>query len=126
MAGKKKQAPAKFEEPEEDEGWEEAVAETEEKEPAADVRLRDWRDVERYREMKELRRLVDEDDGFEDIFQAPVRPRSETTVARPAARPQKPAPEKPAAKAAEKPAAAKAKPAAKKNETKAKAKSKHR
>src|SRR6476661_2996054 len=74
MAGKK-QAPAKFEEPEEAEGWEEAVVDTDGKEEA-DLRMRDWRDVERYREMKELRNLVDSgDQDFAELFPAPPKPK---------------------------------------------------
>jgi hypothetical protein len=83
MAGRKaaKQAPAKIEEDDDAEGWEDAVVETETKEEA-DARLRDWRDVERYREMKELRRLVDDDYGLEEIFHVPIRPRPEAGAAR--------------------------------------------
>jgi hypothetical protein len=72
----KKQAPQKFEEPEEAEGWEDAVVEADGKD-GADLRLRDWRDVERFREMKDLRRLVDDDYGLEEIFRIPLKPRSE-------------------------------------------------
>lgn len=79
MAGKK-QAPQKFEEPDEAEGWEDAVVETEPREPEPDGRLRDWRDVERYREMKELRRLVDDDYGLEDIFHIPLKPRPDPVI----------------------------------------------
>lgn len=81
MAGKK-QAPQKFEEPDEAEGWEDAVVEADgkETEAEADARLRDWRDVERYREMKELRRLVDDDYGLEDIFHIPLKPRPEPVI----------------------------------------------
>ena len=80
MAGKK-QAPAKqaVEEEEEAEGWEDAVVDADGKE-AADLRLRDWRDVERYREMKDLRRLVDDDYGLEEIFHIPLRPRNEPAL----------------------------------------------
>ena len=73
----KKQAPQKFEEPEESEGWEDAVVEADGKEGADDLRLRDWRDVERFREMKDLRRLVDDDYGLEEIFHVPLKPRTE-------------------------------------------------
>lgn len=79
MAGKK-QAPQKFEEPDEAEGWEDAVVETDGKDAEADARLRDWRDVERFREMKELRRLVDDDYGLEDIFHIPLKPRPEPVI----------------------------------------------
>jgi len=72
----KKQAPQKFEEPEEAEGWEDAVVEADGKD-GADLRLRDWRDVERFREMKDLRRLVDDDYGLEEIFHVPLKPRAE-------------------------------------------------
>ena len=72
----KKQAPQKFEEPEEAEGWEDAVVEADGKD-GADLRLRDWRDVERFREMKDLRRLVDDDYGLEEIFHIPLKPRPE-------------------------------------------------
>src|SRR5688572_19847712 len=113
----KKQAPQKFEEPEEAEGWEDAVVEADGKD-GADLRLRDWRDVERFREMKDLRRLVDDDYGLEEIFHIPLKPRPEAlprasklvlpaklqpTKAAPApvkAAPAKPAPAKAVAKAA--------------------------
>lgn len=106
MAGKK-QAPQKFEEPDETEGWEEAVVETDSKDAEADARLRDWRDVERYREMKELRRLVDDDYGLEEIFHLPLKPRADVAI------PPK-LPKAAAAKILPKPAAT-AKPAAKPN-----------
>jgi len=73
----KKQAPQKFEEPEEAEGWEDAVVEADGKDGGADLRLRDWRDVERFREMKDLRRLVDDDYGLEEIFHVPLKPRAQ-------------------------------------------------
>ena len=73
----KKQAAQKFEEPEEAEGWEDAVVEADDKDGGADLRLRDWRDVERFREMKDLRRLVDDDYGLEEIFHVPLKPRTE-------------------------------------------------
>lgn len=73
----KKQAPQKFEEPEESEGWEDAVVEADGKDGGADLRLRDWRDVERFREMKDLRSLVDDDYGLEEIFHVPLKPRLE-------------------------------------------------
>ena len=78
MAGRKaaKQAPAKLEEDDDTEGWDDAVVDADSKEEA-DLRMRDWRDVERYREMKELRRLVDDDYGLEEIFRIPARPRAE-------------------------------------------------
>lgn len=99
MAGKK-QAPQKFEEPDETEGWEEAVVETDSKDAEADARLRDWRDVERYREMKELRRLVDDDYGLEEIFHLPLKPRSDVAIP----------PKSAAAKPVPKPAAAATRP----------------
>jgi hypothetical protein len=70
----KKQAPAKIEEDDDTEGWEDAVVETEGKDGGADLRLRDWRDVERFREMKDLRRLVDDDYGLEEIFHVSLKP----------------------------------------------------
>ena len=125
----KKQAPAKVEEEDEADGWEDAVVETDGKDGGADLRLRDWRDVERFREMRELRRLVDDDYGLEEIFHVPLKPRAETRPssklaipARPAAAPAK------AAKATAppvrlvKPAKQHAKPAHKKPAHKAKAK----
>lgn len=136
----KKQAPAKIEEEDDAEGWDDAVVDADDKEAAANLRLRDWRDVERFREMKELRRLVDDDYGLEEIFHIPVKPRAEPGIpaphntiklpkpapggaraaapaAAPAAKaaPGKPAPGKAApAKAAPKPDKGHAKPAAKK------------
>jgi hypothetical protein len=131
----KKQAPQKFEEPDEAEGWEDAVVEAEDKDAGADLRLRDWRDVERFREMKELRSLVDDDYGLEEIFHNPLKPRVEVpprqpkvvppakgaaaaaarAAVKPAAKPEaKAPPAKPAAPAKAKPVAAvKAKPAPK-------------
>jgi hypothetical protein len=70
----KKQAPAKIEE-DDDDAWDDAVVETDGKDAAADLRLRDWRDVERFREMKELRSLVDDDYGLEEIFHVPLKSR---------------------------------------------------
>lgn len=70
----KKQAPAKIEE-DDDDGWDDAVVEADGKDGEADLRLRDWRDVERFREMKELRSLVDDDYGLEEIFHVPLKPR---------------------------------------------------
>jgi hypothetical protein len=115
MAGKK-QAPAKIEEDDDAEGWEDAVVDADGKEAEQDLRMRDWRDVERFREMKELRRLVDDDYGLEEIFHVPIRPRAESSIpARAAAKGAKgaPAPAKsPApAKAPPKAAPAKAAPA---------------
>jgi hypothetical protein len=135
----KKQAPAKIEEDDDTEGWEDAVVEADGKE-GADLRLRDWRDVERFREMKELRSLVDDDYGLEEIFHVPLKPRVEVpprgprlvVPARPAAPAKAPpkaaVPARPAKAAAPvKAAPAKAakphkKPAAKPARVKAKAK----
>jgi hypothetical protein len=78
----KKQAPAKIEE-DDDEGWDDAVVEADGKEGEADLRLRDWRDVERFREMKELRSLVDDDYGLEEIFHVPLKPRIEVPPRQP-------------------------------------------
>lgn len=76
----KKQAPAKIEEDDDAEGWEDAVVDADDKEAAANLRLRDWRDVERFREMRELRRLVDDDYGLEEIFHVPIKPRAEPGI----------------------------------------------
>ena len=78
----KKQAPAKIEE-DDDEGWDDAVVEADGKEAETDLRLRDWRDVERFREMKELRSLVDDDYGLEEIFRVPLKPRVEVPPRQP-------------------------------------------
>lgn len=128
----KKQAPAKIEEDDDTEGWEDAVVETEGKDGGADLRLRDWRDVERFREMKDLRRLVDDDYGLEEIFHVHLKPRIEVPPRQPkAAVPARLAPApKVAAKPAPKPvpkADAKApRPAAKPAKTKPKAKAKRK
>lgn len=114
-AAGKKQAPAKVEEDDDTEGWDDAVVEADSKDGGADLRLRDWRDVERFREMKELRSLVDDDYGLDEIFRVPLKPRGELR-ARPAAPAKAPPapPAKPAAKAAAKEAPkAASKPAAK-------------
>jgi hypothetical protein len=117
MAGKKP-APAKFEEfsdDVDDESWDDAAAEPDAADSEQQLRLRDWRDVERYREMKELRQLVDDEDVLQEIFEIPTRPRVSAELsaalsrrpARPdknAARPQEKAPHKPVAKKAPKPA----------------------
>jgi len=87
----KKQAPAKIEE-EDDDGWEDAVVETDAKDGGADLRLRDWRDVERFREMKELRSLVDDDYGLEEIFHVPLKPRVEVPPRQPRVPPKAPDP----------------------------------
>lgn len=134
-AAGKKQAPAKVEEDDDSEGWDDAVVEAEGKDGGADLRLRDWRDVERFREMRELRRLVDDDYGLEEIFHVPLKPRGDQGRSR-LALPAKPAPAngrvaampaKPAAKAAPgkaAPAKAAAPKAAAKPAPKAKAKAK--
>lgn len=71
MAGKK-QSPSKsnYSEFDEDEAaaetWDEEAAELESDEPGArpgDGRCRDWRDVERYREERALRKLIEDDFG---------------------------------------------------------------
>ena len=97
----KKQAPAKVEEDDDTEGWDDAVVEADSKESGADLRLRDWRDVERFREMKELRSLVDDDYGLDEIFRVPLKPRGDLRAksAAPAKGPLAP-PAKPAAKPA--------------------------
>ena len=98
----KKQAPAKIEEEDEADGWEDAVVETDSKDGGADLRLRDWRDVERFREMRDLRRLVDDDYGLEEIFHVPLKPRgdnasrSSSKLVIPARAAPAPAPAKPA------------------------------
>lgn len=35
---------------------------------AASSKMRDWRDVEKYKEMRELRRLVDDDFDIDDLL----------------------------------------------------------
>lgn len=126
----KKQAPAKIEEDDDTEGWEDAVVETDAKDSGADLRLRDWRDVERFREMRELRRLVDDDYGLEEIFHVPLKPRIEVPPRQPRlAVPARPAvaPARPAAKVApHKPAARARKPAARAAKARPKAKAKRR
>lgn len=70
--GKKPQPPAKpFDEFEDEaEGFEEEVPNIDGKPaPAPAVRSRDWRDVEKYREMRELRKLVGDD--LEDLLDVP-------------------------------------------------------
>ena len=99
----KKQAPAKIEEDDDTEGWEDAVVEADGKDAAAELRLRDWRDVERFREMKELRSLVDDDYGLEEIFHVPLKPRLEVPPRQPKVAPGK----LPAGKALDPKAAAK-------------------
>jgi hypothetical protein len=103
----------------EGEAWDDAVVDADKEPPAVPLRMRDWRDVERYREMKELKDLVDDDSGIAEIFAPPPRPipaaKGKARLAAavkpaPAAKPgaaaakvgakpaaQKPVPEKPAA-----------------------------
>jgi hypothetical protein len=115
----KKQAPAKIEEDDDSDSWDDAVVETDGKDGHTDLRLRDWRDVERFREMRELRRLVDDDYGLEEIFHVPLKPRVGVPPRQPKlVTPQRPAAAaRPAAKAPVRPAATPArthpKPAAK-------------
>lgn len=115
MAGKKKQQVTanKYEEPDEAESWEEGEVAANEKEPEADLRLRDWRDVERYREIKELRKIVDEDDyaALEAIFPKPVRNPDPRTTGRPRSKAAKPVAAKPASAAPAGKAVAPVKPA---------------
>ena len=79
----KKQAPAKVEDDDEAEGWEDAVVEADGGDGTADLRLRDWRDVERFREMKDLRSLVDDDYGLEEIFHVPLKSRADVPPRQP-------------------------------------------
>ena len=106
-AGKKQAPPAKVEEDDDAEGWEDAVVEADGNEGQADMRLRDWRDVERFREMKDLRSLVDDDYGLEEIFHVPLKPRPDAAarasrLALPAKLAPKAVPPKPDPKAAAK------------------------
>jgi len=109
----KKQAPAKIED-DDDDAWDDAVVEADGKDAAPDLRLRDWRDVERFREMKDLRSLVDDDYGLEEIFHVPLKSRVDVPPRQPkvvppsrlvAARGAKAAEVKLAAKAVAKPQA---------------------
>lgn len=111
----KKQAPAKIEEDDDADGWEDAVVDADDKEAQQNLRLRDWRDVERFREMKELRRLVDDDYGLEEIFHIPLKPRAEPGIPAPhtSIKPPKGQLPKGAAAPAAKPVPAKAAPPAK-------------
>ncbi|MCH9827221.1 MAG: hypothetical protein VX836_16120 [Pseudomonadota bacterium] len=84
MAGKK-QSPStqsNYTEFEDDdtaaEGWEDDAAEVEPEDetPAASGASRDWRDVERYREERALRKLIeDEFDDFGDLDDKPRKRR---------------------------------------------------
>lgn len=74
MAGKSskkpqpEQKPKAFDEFEDDgEVFEDDVPDLDLKEPASPVRSRDWRDVEKHRELLELRKLVGDDD-FETLL----------------------------------------------------------
>lgn len=107
----KKQAPAKIEEEDDAEGWDDAVVEADGKDGGADLRLRDWRDVERFREMKELRGLIDDDYGLDEIFHVPLKARADVPPRTP--KPAPPAKLDPKAKAAAKVAPPPAKPAPK-------------
>ena len=119
----KKQAPAKVEDDDDNEGWEDAVVEADGKDSGADLRLRDWRDVERFREMKDLRRLVDDDYGLEEIFHIPLKPRPEALPrASKLVMPAKLLPKPPAPPAAAKAAPARKAPAPPKAKPKAHAK----
>jgi hypothetical protein len=136
MAGKKQQAPKSVEDEaeESEEGWDNAVDVDADAQDQAGLRMRDWRDVEKYREMRELRRLVGDEFDFTDVLgEIPIRtansPRpmmkpvaAKGSAAKAAPAPAKgskpgkpappPAPPKPAAKAPP-PARAKAAPAKK-------------
>ena len=102
----KKQSPAKVEEDDDADCWEDAVVEADGSDGQADLRLRDWRDVERFREMKDLRRLVDDDYGLEEIFHIPLKPRPDAAArAARLALPAKLAPKAPPPKADPKTAA---------------------
>lgn len=87
--GKKPQPPPKspFDEFADDvEGFEEDVPAVDaEGNPIPGARTRDWRDVEKYRELRELKKLVGEDfdDLFEDETSFPsAKPRSKNTKAK--------------------------------------------
>lgn len=99
MAGKK-QAPAKIEE-DEDESWEDPVVDPDGEQATPNMRMRDWRDVERYREIKELKQLVDDDLAIEEVFENPLKQKPLPPPARPLR----------AVRAVEKPRAAPVKPA---------------
>ena len=77
MAGrpaKKPQQPARpgFDEfAEESEGFEEELSAVDAKgNPVADARSRDWRDVEKYREIRDLKKLIGDD--FDQLFDGEV------------------------------------------------------
>lgn len=74
MAGKSSkkaqadQKPKAFDEFEDDdEGFDEDVPDLEIKEPASRLCSRDWRDVEKHRELQELKKLMGDDD-FDALF----------------------------------------------------------
>jgi hypothetical protein len=111
MAGKK-QAPKQYDELTEEveaEGWDNTADADPDSPDQAGLRLRDWRDVEKYREMRELRRLVGDEFDFTDVLgEIPVRQRGQANPPpakpRPAAvvkvaklaKPDKPIPKPPA------------------------------
>lgn len=74
MAGKKQAPAAKIEE-DDDESWEDPVVDADGEGATPNMRMRDWRDVERYREIKELKQLVDDDLGIEELFENPLKPK---------------------------------------------------
>jgi hypothetical protein len=77
MAGKKQSSSKKSYEPLEDdgtdaEGWEDDPVDVDvsgRTTPAG--RLRDWRDIERYREERELRRLIEDEYELDHIAEPP-------------------------------------------------------
>ena len=76
MAGKKQAAKPVDDDSEEaeGEGWENPVDVDADGQDEAGHRMRDWRDVEKYREMRELRRLVGDDFDFTDVLgEVPIR-----------------------------------------------------
>jgi hypothetical protein len=78
--GKKPQAPQKpfDDDVEENEGFEDDVPQLNTKgEPIPASRSRDWRDVEKYRELRELKKLVGDDlQGLlDDLPEGEARPR---------------------------------------------------
>ncbi|HZP13834.1 MAG TPA: hypothetical protein VFB36_15565 [Nevskiaceae bacterium] len=99
MAGKKQQQPKPVDEDEEveGEGWDNVADVDAEAHDQAAGRMRDWRDVEKYREMRELRRLVGDEFDFSDVLgEIPIRSgqmagRKGDGKAKPAAAPSAPA-----------------------------------
>ncbi len=126
MAGKKQQQPKPVDEDEEveGEGWDNVADVDADAHDEASGRMRDWRDVEKYREMRELRRLVGDEFDFTDVLgEIPIRsgqmaPKNAGGKAKAAAAPQPPVKPKPgtapqkAVAAPQKPLAAALKPAA--------------